>query len=406
MIVLVALSLYYAWRYSIIDIDPDQAMYMFESMGVGWYGKDYIDCKSPAIHIWFWIISKIVGRNIVRIRFTHYFLIGMSSLLVFWLTGSFLIALAFLVMVNSGWLWAFNGNVGQIPAVLVVVGLASGNDIVLSLLLLVAVFFEPKLIVAALIMAVVGLWWWYIPLAWLGGVILFGLYNYWNDVYRWLIEGNLAVPKAMTKRRFELHKIKAWMTWPASVVYMYILPWLFVAVYNKPDVIYWLPVLAYLVLIHIGLEVRPNHLLPIVGWIALALPDVTLVLALIAADWISGGFYWQWIWRRFYRQLADANAAAKLVGLKLKELQGTIWVNDMHSGVYLYAEKPVPYGLAEQIEIREVSHKRRKRMVELWRASPADYVVTGVSHDIEFNGKGYKLIGQADTMRIFEKEKR
>ena len=405
---LVLLSAYYAWRYAIIPIDPDQAMYMFESMGVGWYGKDYTDCKSPAIHLWFWAISKVVGRNVERIRFAHYFLIGMSSLLIYWLTGSFLIALAFLVLVNSGWIWGFNGNVGQVPAALIAVGLASGNEYVLSSLMLLAVFFEPKLIISLAIMAVLGLWWWYIPLAWLGAVILGGIYAYWRDVFDWLVEGNLTIPRRMSERRWGKTRDRPWMMWMTSKPYMYILPWLLIAVYNYPDPLYWAPALVYLVFIHLGREVRPNHFLPIVGWIVVVItPEILpFVVILIITDWFSGGFYWTGIWRRFYAELYTLNEGAKEVGLLLKELPGTLWVNDLHSAVYVYAQKKVSYGLAEQIEIREVAHERRKSMVELWRVNPADYVVVGGSRNIGFNGKGYKLVGESDTMRIFEKEKK
>ena len=405
---LVLLSAYYAWRYAKIAIDPDQAMYMFEAMGVGWYGKDYADCKSPAIHIWFWLISKIVGRNVERIRFVHYFVVGLSSLLLFWLTGSFIIALVFLVLVNSGWIFGFNGNVGQIPAALIAVGLASGNEYILSLLMLVAVFFEPKLVVSLLIMAVLGLWWWYLPVGWLIAVIMGGLYVYWNDVFGWLVEANITIPQRMSKARRKSGSARLWMSWVTSMPYMYILPWLLLAVYATSDVLYWVPVLAYLLFIHIGLAVRPNHFLPIVGWIAMAItPEVLpFVAVLIIADWFSGGFYWSQLWNRFYVGIEALNKNSRALGLKLKELPGSLWVNGIESAVYIYAEKKVPYGLAEQIEIREVSYERRKSMVELWRMNPADYVVVGESRNIEFNGKGYKLIGESGTMRIFEKEKR
>jgi len=125
LFLLLLVDLFYAWRYAGITIDPDFAMFNFASFTGSWYGRDFVDCKSPAIHIWYWILAKIVGVDIIRIRILHTFLIGLPGVIFYILTGNFWCALAFIVIVNSGWLYAFHGNVGQQAAGYILLALQS-----------------------------------------------------------------------------------------------------------------------------------------------------------------------------------------------------------------------------------------------------------------------------------------
>ena len=69
---LVALAAYMAWRYARTTLDPDLSMFYFEAFGVGVYGRDYADCKTPAIHAWYWGLAKLAGRVVERVKFAHH----------------------------------------------------------------------------------------------------------------------------------------------------------------------------------------------------------------------------------------------------------------------------------------------------------------------------------------------
>ena len=69
ILILALVALWYAWRYSKSTIDPDWAMFNFEGFCNSWYGRDYLDCKTPLIHLWYWAIAKVVGKDVARVKF-------------------------------------------------------------------------------------------------------------------------------------------------------------------------------------------------------------------------------------------------------------------------------------------------------------------------------------------------
>jgi len=123
----------------------------------------------------------------------------------------------------------------------------------------------------------------------------------------------------------------------------------------------------------------------------------------VIVEWVSSGFYLGDIWLRFYDGLKDMNDLAKAVGEWLKDKDGTLWVQDIHTGIYIYARKPVLFGMAEQIEIRETAKERRANMRLEWKDNPPDWVVSGGRWAIRFNGNGYKQVGKNDRYLIWEK---
>ena len=138
-VVLAVLALFYAWRYSRAEIDPDRAMFNLWGFTGAVYGRDFVDCKMPGIHLWYLALSKIVGRNVKRVRFAHHLVISLPGIIVGGWAG-----LAYIVIVQSGALLAFHGNVGQPAAALVFVAISLDNPVVSPLLALAALGFEPK----------------------------------------------------------------------------------------------------------------------------------------------------------------------------------------------------------------------------------------------------------------------
>jgi hypothetical protein len=154
----IALSLWYAWRSSRQIIDPDWAMFNLYAFTGAVYGRDFADCKMPTIHLWYAAIARVVGKDIGRVKFVHHCLIALPGILVGGWAG-----LAFVVWVNSGWLYGFHGNVGQIPAGLLLLTMTQGNAWVGAVLAFIAIAFEPKMVLSALLVLALRGWW--LPMA-------------------------------------------------------------------------------------------------------------------------------------------------------------------------------------------------------------------------------------------------
>lgn len=392
---LLCISLFHAWRYSKVSIDPDWSYFNLYAFTGSLYGRDFADCKTPGVHIYYWLLSKLVGVNIRRIKFANHFLVGSVGVVLYLMTGNFWSALAYTVLINSGWLLAFHGNVGQVPAALIAIAMAA-NPFVSSVLWLAAVFYEPKLAPSFVVYAVLS--------GWLIGILLsipVGLLGYFffknTQWFKWLWESSVTIPARMGKNR----NFETWLPWFTANPLLYVLPWIGLGIYFKPDFFYWLPALAYFVFICLGRAIRPNHLIPIIPWL-LGLPPV-FVIGLVLIDFISSGFYLGDIWLRYYPALANINDDARAAGEWLRDKAGTLYVNSIHSGMYIYAGKPIPLGMGEQIEIREVATERREEMKRLWRETPPDWVVCGDVPGINFKPIGYSRVAVAGANVIYRK---
>jgi len=392
-----ALSLWYAWRYSRTEIDPDWAMFNLEGFTGARYGKDFIDCKSPLIHYWYRGIAKMVGKDVKRVKFAHHFLISIPGFIIGGWQG-----LAFVALVNSGWLYAFHGNVGQQAVGLIMLSLFAQQEWISTALLFAAVAFEPKLVSVLVIPLLHG---WYLPFTLLSltGISIALLIRFYAPQYwGWLWEANIVVPKRMTEMRRKLLKNGVDYINIPSQGMLFILPWLWFAIVNRPDVLYWLPLFLYMLLMIVGIAVRSNHFIPLAAWIALALPQ-TAIYGLLATEILSGMFYLPDIWRRYYPRLANINQDAKAVGEWLRDKPGRLWVNGLHTGIYIYSGKPPFGGMTEQIEIRENVHERREAWRNAFKASPPEWVVVGFEPGWNFEPIGYNLVAKTMHSNIYRR---
>ena len=396
MISLLALTVFLAWRYSRTSIDPDWAYFNLRTFTGARYGYDFADCKTPGVHWYYYALSKIVGANIARIRFANHLLVGSSGMALFALTANFPAALAFTLLVNSGWLLTFHGNVGQVPAALIAVALAFHHPAA-SVLWLAAAFYEPKLAPSFAVYAVLHGWWFLtlsIPLA-----VAFYLSFRDRTWFKLFVESSLLIPARMAKNRSS----ETWIPWFTANPLLYVLPWIAAGTATKPDFLYWLPALVYLAFIATGRVIRPNHFIPLVPWLALSGLSLNTVLVLVGIDVISSGLYLGNVWSRYYPALNDFNDEARKVGEWLRDKPGTIYVNGIHSGIYVHARKPVILGMTEQIEIREVAVERRNEMLQRWKKSPPDWVVAGEVPGIHFKAIGYMQAATIGSNVIYRK---
>jgi hypothetical protein len=410
---LFVLNLYYAWRYAKIDIDPDFALFNMAGQTGAWYGRDFVDCKSPLVHIWFWLLSRIC-KSVYWVRFLHFTLTGIPGMIYYGLTGNLWGALAFIVLVHSGFLLTFHGNVGDIPAGLILLALTIGNPWIAFGLFVLAVIYEPKLIVALIAWGASGGFWWQ-SMAYLGGgLILLGLIWYFkHDWFEWLIEANLTIPKRMSENRKMAKKmgdkVFSWMPSFTANVFLYVGTWIAFSIIAKPNLLYWLPALLYLLLMFAGRVIRPNHLIPLIPWVAASGLNPAPVIALVGVDTVSAGFYLGNIWMRFYTGLKDVIKDSRVIGNWIKDKSGDLWVNSMHSEIYIWSGKPPIYGMTEQVEIASVASERRKQMKNRYHKNPPEWVVTDTmskTTPITFDPGGYHLVAKSIFFEIYRKDKK
>ena len=390
---LLCLSAFLAWRYSKTSVDPDWAYFNLYAFTGSLYGRDFADCKTPGVHIWYWLLSKVVGVNVERIKFANHCLVGLAGLA---LLPNFPAALAYTVLVNSGWLLSFHGNVGQVPAALIAVSFAV-SPVWAWVLWLVAVCYEPKLLPSFIAVAWLKDWW---LLVWLLPVVSVSFLIFQKKQwFKWLWESSVIIPARMTKAR----NAETWFPWFTSNPVLYVLPWLMLGVYYRPELAYWLPALLYVIFIALGRAIRSNHLIPLVPWLVFAHIPLVFVVGLVAMDLISSGFYLGDLWLRYYPALASINDEARSTGEWLQDKAGSLYVNSIQSAIYIYARKPLSLGMTEQIEIREVATERRERMRRRWRESPPDWVVCGDVPGIIFKPIGYNKVASAGINVIYRK---
>jgi hypothetical protein len=349
------------------------------------------------------MLVKLVGKSVPRVKFIHHALLGMAGIGVYLLSGNIWNGIAFTVLINSGWLMAFHGNVGQVPAALIALSFTLPPWMAI-LLWALAVFYEPKLIPSFILIFMINAWWLQVPtlLALSSVCCLIVVYLVLTKQWQGWWESSVTIPGRMAKAR-KSHNYP-WVPWFTASGLLYILPWLMFGWVYRGDWRFWLPALAYIVFTGLGLVVRPNHLIPLVAWVAAANLPYWVVLPLVLTDFVSSGLYLGDIWGRFYLGLRDLNQEAQRAGEWLKDKAGSIWVNGIHTGIYIYAQKPVNYGLAEQIEIREVAHERRAEMVKRWKSDPPAWVVMTQGAGVKFNATGYVRAERFGSTEIWRKQ--
>jgi len=399
---LLSLNSYIAWRYSKMPVESDFGIFAMWGMTGAAYGRDFVDCKSPGVHIWLMLLAKI-KRDIKVVRLSHFILTGLPSIVYYAFTRDYAGALAFLILIHSGWLYAFHGNVGDIPAGLIFLALVTGNPWLFMALLIVATLYEPKLIVATGLMTLIKVQTVWLPSLVYGSVLAVSaaiLYYKYRQVFDWIVESAYTIPKRMIGSRKGLYKFMPPYT---AIPLMYILPWLFAGMYAKPELLYWLPAIALLAFQFVGKVIRPNHLLPLVAWIAAAGIRPEIVYALATVDLLSSAGYTGNIWARFYPGLDKITRDSKRVGEWLSDKSGTLWVNSMWAQIYLYANKKPTYGMMEIIEVNDVATERRNAMVELIKQHPPDWIVTDETARVGYDYKKYRNVAKVNNFVVYKR---
>jgi len=156
---LILISLFLSWRLSRTTADPDWAMFNLAAFTGSWYGRDFIDCKTPGIHLYYWAIAKLTGAEIPRVKFADHMLTSLPGIIYTAVTGELIPGLVYIALINAPHLHAFTGNVGHLATALIMAALIPINPWISSVLLLAALFVEPKYLPGGIGIAYLNEWW-------------------------------------------------------------------------------------------------------------------------------------------------------------------------------------------------------------------------------------------------------
>ncbi len=370
-----AVNLWIAWRYSRLPLGQDEGLWMLW----GWTGavpyRDHVDCKPPGIHCWLWLLGRITGRNIGLTRFLHYVAVGCAAVAVTLAADSLAAGLLFTILALSSFLDAHHAWVEQLGAVFLVAALLS-SDPIAPLFLLLAIAFDLKLVPSALVITLLNQWW---TGAGFAIVILTGtlilcrvlaprtLSAVWYSL--------VTVPRRMVQER----KRRGGTVFPAWTRYfstplLLVGPSVVVGLSSRPSVSLWLAVLAYLIVNSVGRIWRPYHWIPFAAFCAASEPGpLVAVAALAIGEWAVAGAYFPDPEQARSQSVARAMNAARVVGLRLREQPGSLWVVGEFTQIYVYARKRPVRKAVDQVEIRDVVPERRILDDEF--SEPPDLVV-------------------------------
>ncbi len=383
---LLALNAWIAWRYSRLPLGQDEGLWLLWGFTGARPYRDHVDCKPPGIHVWYWILAKLTGRNVALVRFFHVALIGAFAVLACLLSGNLHAGLIFTSLVQSAWLFAYHAPAEQVSAGFFMLALLAGPWLA-ALCLGLALFFNLKLAPTAILLMLLHGWWIQLATAitlcaLLGGA---GYLLYPQGIKAvWYSTISVSARLVRWRKGQGQHIVPRWDAYFATPLLL-IAPAALASFMARPDPILWLAAATYITTNALGRVWRPYHWIPLAAILAVAATPYAAFI--LAADWISNGLYLGDIIGRTRPAVARMLDAARAVGVRLRLMQGTLMVNGEYTQIYIYARKRPATPLVEQVEIRHVVPERR---YDARREEYPDLIVSG-QNSIYAPPKEYKI---------------
>ena len=370
----------FAWRLSKVRPEPDWAdLNLWGFTGAMPY-RDHAAIKPPGTYIWNRLIVALVGRSIERVKFTNLFLINLGALVALYAWG-LPAGLTYLILMNAIHFSSFAGSAEAPATLFLVISLASPNPWVKVIAFSIACFFQHKLFPMGIILypyvgqtlIVLSLW-------------MVGFAGFW----KWKPEIARAVLKSMTVESNRMRKGRIPLLQWFKQQYLgndnhyqgvgIAILWGGLAVHNRPDILFWLPCILYSAFCLTGKVWRPYNWLPLVPWIAMAIPNALPLLLLISVAQLAWDcFYARDIYLLAYSGLFNEVRWAEQIGNMMKGKK--IWVNGWCHDIYIRAECFPRYGIELPDTVgdtfKEWKVERNKRLLE----DPPDYVIVGMGQD-------------------------
>jgi hypothetical protein len=371
VLLLVALNLWVAWRFSRQPIGQDLGIWMLWGFTGARPYRDYVDCKPPGIHLWCWLLSRVSGRRLRLAQFLHHVAIGGFAIAAYRLTGRLDAGLLFTALAQSAWLHAYLTWLEPMAAGLLMLALLLGpwpSTICLAL----CVFFDLKLAPSAFLLFVLRGWWLPLGVAALSAAALLAVCRLlWPAQFAEVWYGAVTVARRIARQRRQGgQRIRPSWGQEFAMPLLLVAPAVAAAAWTRPDPVLWAVLATYVCVNLMGRVWRPYHWLPLAACAVAAPPEAALVLA---AEWIASGLYLGDLLRRTRPTSAPGLLSAQALGQKLRSLPGTLWVDGESTQIYVYAHKQ-PAWTVEQVEIRWVIPERRA-----WDAGrePPELLVVG-----------------------------
>lgn len=379
LVAVAAVNLWYATRYAVQVIGPDEGIWLLWGMTGSRYGRDWTDCKPPGIHAWMALLAALTGRRLALMKWLHHTTIGAICVVVTAKAGLGAGLLA-TVMLQSAWLYAYQSWMDALSGALLLLGVLSA-PIPALVCFAAAAFLNVKVLIPAAVWTLTQGWWIEGAAALGAGACAAGVWYLAHPVSFsrvWL--GSVEIPRRIREMRKGIPP--AWVAWSPY--------WANALLIAAPAVLICVPTmrweiavtaLSYVVLNAWGLVWRPNHWLPL-AVVAASAPPAMLAALVLATEMIAArgllGNVWQVTYPGIARELDAARTIGEYVRTYLKE-NGLkrLWVNSMMTQVYVYAGTAPYVGHVEQIEITEVMPEAGMEAERELAAHPPDVIVMG-----------------------------
>lgn len=376
---LLAASILLAWRMGKTLPEADWSLFnLFAFLGAAPY-RDHQQVKPPGINILYWLLVRIVGKDIHRVRTAYHLLINLGCFIALYSWG-FPAALVWLVLMNCAHYFCFSGNVEAPCAVLLTIVLASPNPWVKVIAFSLAMFFSLKVWPMGIILwplisetiTILTLW-----------LLLFAVFAIRDFAYvKQMLFCIIIGSSRAAKRRMPIWE---WMkrqyinnncwyqAFGVTILFMGFSIW------NRPEFLFWLPCLLYLGFCLTGNLFGVYHQLPFIPWIAMAFPN-SLPLAFLLSLGLLGiqGFFLPNIYLVGYLSQKDLSYWTKETGLYMKGKD--FWANTWAHGLYIYADVFPKYGIEYQVGCRVFDEWEQERNRKL-REDPPKYAIIGCGGD-------------------------
>jgi hypothetical protein len=396
-ILIAALNIYIAWRYSGQLIGPDEGIWLLTGITGAKYGCDYVDCKPPGIHFYMWLLAKLTGRRVPIMKFLHHAIIGAIAVCVYYLTGSLSSGLMATALLQSAWFLAYQSWVDALGSAFLLLGVLLPPYPAL-VCFAIATLFNIKMAVPALVWGITQHWFVEMAIVILGGLfVLNAIYIYrpaWIDT---TVYQAVTVAARLTTYRKQIFQNTFNSTWAVSM--LLVIPTLLAAVQARTSIALWVVFAVYALLNAAGRTWRPNHWLPL-SLMAAAAPPLTWSVLILLMEWISTRAYWGNIWLTTYPGIVQELLEAKAIGEVLRDKPGTLWVNTLHTQIYIYAQKKPMYNMVQQVEIADVIPERAAQRDQALRKLAPTIIVLGPLSVPAREIQGYRLLSQTTHFAV------
>lgn len=387
IVLIAAINVWIAWRYSKYPIGPDEGMWMLW----GWTGAkpyiDFYDCKPPGIHLWFWLLAHLTGKRIWLSKLIHHLVIGACILGVYVWTGSLGAALLATCVLQSGWLLAHQSWLDAFSAAFFLLAIVCPYPTLMMVFFALSVLMSIKMAIPGLAwLLLTGHYFEIASAAMFGTAVLLGLAFSAPDWLKQMYFGVIELPRRLRKQR----SIRGWYTMVANATLIAV-PAMAIGIAGGASLATVVATAIYLLLSVWGKVHRPNHWLP-VAILAASHPDPLLAGMLLFTDLASMAFLLKNPWEISYYGIYEMLNDAEKLGNRIRSMDGILWVNTWHVQLYVYAHKFPCYQI-DALEIRDVAPEiKNKRDLALAEMSP-DLLVVGPNSE-GGTVEGYKQVGR------------